>query len=159
MGSLKGKVGGTIQIQVLKDVMVPMRDGISLATDCYLPVGVHGRGLHRAPVILERTPYDKSGISRSEVSLARPEAATRPDIARRLAQHGYAVVMQDCRGRNNSEGVFRKYLDDAHDGYDTMAWLVRQPWSNGSIGTMGFSYGAHTQCAVATQTPPGLTCM
>jgi hypothetical protein len=159
MGSLKEKVGGTIEIQVLEDVMVPMRDGIRLATDCYLPVGMQGRGLHRAPVILERTPYDKSGISRSEVSLARPEAATRPEIARRLAQHGYAVVMQDCRGRNNSEGVFRKYLDDAHDGYDTMAWLVRQPWSNGSIGTMGFSYGAHTQCAMATQTPPGLACM
>ncbi|MCG8547300.1 MAG: CocE/NonD family hydrolase, partial [Alphaproteobacteria bacterium] len=66
---------------------------------------------------------------------------------------------QDCRGRFGSEGLFTKYLDDAEDGYDTVAWLVDQPWCNGKIGTMGLSYAAHTQAALACLNPPGLACM
>jgi len=136
---------------------VPMGDGVTLATDVYLP------GDHKArqplPVILERTPYDKSGISRSERSLARPSPRTRPEVAEAFASHGYAVVMQDCRGRFASGGEFEKYVNEARDGFDTMAWIASRDWCNGRIGTMGLSYGAHTQCALAALTPPSLACM
>ena len=148
-----------VDVAVHRDAMVRMRDGVRLATDCYFPVRAGGAHVVAAPVLLERTPYDKCGISRSEASLARPEPLSRSQLAVQMARHGYVVVMQDCRGRHASEGVFTKYVDEAGDGYDTMAWLVAQPWCNGSIGTMGFSYGAHTQCAMATQAPPGLACM
>ena len=141
------------------NAMVPMRDGIRLATDIYIPRNPSSTEVESLPVILERTPYDKSGISRTETTLENPEPISRPDLAHELARHGYAVVLQDCRGRYGSEGVFRKYLDEATDGYDTLAWIVRQPWCNGIIGTMGMSYGAHVQCAMATQSPPGLACM
>jgi Predicted acyl esterases len=67
--------------------------------------------------------------------------------------------MQDCRGRYNSQGTFTKYLHEAEDGYDTLSWLLKQPWCNGRIGTMGLSYGAHTQCALSCLNPPGLACM
>jgi putative CocE/NonD family hydrolase len=76
-----------------------------------------------------------------------------------FTERGYAVVYQDCRGRYQSEGVFRKYLDDAADGFDTCAWLVQQPWCNGKIGTMGLSYAAHTQAALASTNPPGVAAM
>jgi uncharacterized protein len=143
------------KIQCLSNVMVPMRDGVHLATDIYLP---HW-GTGTWPVIMERTPYNKAGVSRSECSLADPTPRTRADVARALAAHGFAVVMQDCRGRYASEGVFTKYLNEAEDGYDTLVWLCEQPWCNGRIGTMGLSYGAHTQSALACLNPPGLACM
>jgi putative CocE/NonD family hydrolase len=136
---------------------VPMRDGVHLAADLYLPTaGDRNDGF---PVILERTPYDKSGISRSESTLQNPEPITRAEVATFFADHGYAVVMQDCRGRFESEGEFRKYVNEAEDGYDTVAWIAGQSWCNGRIGTMGLSYGAHTQCALAALDPPGLACM
>jgi putative CocE/NonD family hydrolase len=140
---------------VRQDVMVAMRDGVQLATDVYIPGGAGGP----LPVILERTPYDKAGVSRSEVSRAHPAPATRREVAAHFARHGYVVVMQDCRGRYRSEGEFTKYLSEAEDGFDTLAWLVRQPWCNGKVGTMGVSYGAHTQLALACLAPPGLACM
>ncbi len=71
-------------------------------------------------------------------------------------RHGYAVVYQDCRGRYRSDGRFTKYLSEAEDGFDTLAWLVRQPWCNGRIGTFGLSYAAHTQAALGCLDPPGL---
>ena len=147
--------GSLPAVTVHRDILVPMRDGVHLATDVYLPEGA----ATTLPVILERTPYDKAGVSRSEVSLRRPEPATRPEVATWFAQRGYAVVMQDCRGRYRSEGEFTKYLSEAEDGYDTLAWLVQQPWCNGRVGTMGVSYGAHAQLALACLSPPGLACM
>jgi len=147
--------GSLHPVTVRQDVMVPMRDGVRLATDVYLP----GDDAAPLPVILERTPYDKSGVSRSEVSLRQPAPAKRPEVAAWFARRGYAVVMQDCRGRYRSEGEFTKYLDEAEDGYDTLAWLVKQPWCNGRVGTMGVSYGAHAQLALACLGPPGLACM
>ena len=112
------------------------------------------------PVILERTPYDKGNTSRSEISRRHAERPqSRADVAAFFVQHGYVMIYQDCRGRYGSEGVFRKYLDEATDGYDTCAWIVQQPWCNGTIGTMGLSYAAHTHMALASLSPPGLAAM
>ena len=143
-----------------RDVMVPMRDGVKLACDVYRPAST-GEAVARAfPVILERTPYGKGNTSRSEISRQQPEhPKSRQEVAAFFVPHGYVVVYQDCRGRYGSEGVFRKYLDEATDGYDTCAWLVQQPWCNGRIGTMGLSYAAHTQVALASLNPPGLAAM
>ena len=78
------------------------------------------------------------------------------EVARFFVSQGYVVIYQDCRGRYASEGEFVKYLSDGFDGYDTCAWIVRQPWCNGRIGTMGLSYAAHTQGALGCLNPPGL---
>ena len=105
-----------------------MRDGILLSTDVYLPgswASDEGRAL---PAILERTPYDKSGVSRSERTLANPAARTRRQVAEYFASRGFAVVMQDCRGRYASAGVFEKYVNEAEDGFDSLAWIVDQSW-------------------------------
>lgn len=142
-----------------RNVMVPMRDGVALATDIYRPDDSGRNGGKALPVIIERTPYDKRGISRSEVTATSPEPATRAEIAEFFAGHGFVVVMQDCRGRFDSEGEFEKYVNEAEDGFDMFNWLMQQPWCNGRIGTMGLSYGAHTQCALACLNPPGLACM
>jgi len=139
--------------------MVPVRDGIRLATDIYLPLASKAPRNDRWPVIMERTPYDKRGISRSEFTADKKQPASRVELAEFFVRRGYAVVMQDCRGRHGSEGEFTKYVHEAEDGYDVVAWLLQQPWCNGAIGTMGFSYGAHTQCALASLNPPGLACM
>lgn len=132
-----------------------MRDGVRLATDVYLPADCN----KPLAVILERTPYDKLGVSRSERTRDNPQALNRPEVARFFAQHGFAVVMQDVRGRYASEGMFTKYLAEAHDGCDTLDWITQQDWSNGRVGTMGLSYGAHTQLAMACLAPPALSCM
>jgi putative CocE/NonD family hydrolase len=80
-------------------------------------------------------------------------------VAARFAGHGYAVVVQDCRGRFDSEGRFTKYLGEADDGADTMAWITAQHWCSGKVGTYGLSYAAHTQTALATRRPHGLAAM
>ena len=130
--------------------MVAMRDGVRLATDIYLPAKNGKRIGQRAPVILERTPYGKSGKTRRHAS---------EEIANIYASRGYAVVFQDCRGRGNSQGEYVKYLSDGRDGYDCCAWIVKQLWSNGRIGTQGLSYGAHTTTALACLDAPGLAAM
>ena len=108
------------------------------------------------PVIMERTPYGRAETSRSEITAANRTPAARADIAAYFTAHGYAVVYQDTRGRYGSEGRFVKYLSDGEDGYDTCAWLRDQPWCDGRICTMGLSYAAHTQAALACLDPPGL---
>jgi putative CocE/NonD family hydrolase len=141
---------GAFDVVVQRDVMVAMRDGVQLATDIYLPAS-EGRALaKRVPVILERTPYGKSGQTRRHAS---------EEIARIYASHGYAVVFQDCRGRGNSHGEYVKYLSDGPDGFDCCAWIVKQSWSNGRIGAQGLSYGAHTTTALACLDAPGLAAM
>src|SRR6202162_3008719 len=140
---------------VERDIMVPARDGIGFATDVYRPPGAGP-----FPAILERTPYDKSAPSRSERTA--PDIAigaaprSRAEVAAYFVAHGYAVLYQDCRGRYRSEGRFTKYLSEAEDGYDTLAWLVRQPWCNGQVATMGLSYAAHAQMALGCLDAPGL---
>ena len=123
---------------ICRDLMVEARDGVRLATDIYRP-----EGSGPFPVILERTPYDKSAPSRSEITAANPKPRSREAVAGYFVDAGYAVAYQDCRGRYRSEGSFTKYLSEAADGYDTLAWLVaQQQWCNGRIATMGLSAGA-----------------
>jgi putative CocE/NonD family hydrolase len=83
----------------------------------------------------------------------------RPAIAEFFARNGFAVVMQDCRGRYGSEGLFTKYLAEGEDGFDTLEWIANQEWCDGRVATMGLSYGAHTQLAMACLAPPALACM
>jgi putative CocE/NonD family hydrolase len=136
----------TYEVHVLKDVMVPMRDGVSLCTDIYLPA-IDGRPIDRAwPVLMQRTPYNKEG-------------GNIINEATYFCQRGYAVVLQDNRGRYKSEGHFHKYTQDANDGFDCVGWVAQQPWSNGTTGTFGTSYGAHTQGAMASMNPPNLSTM
>src|SRR5439155_27387591 len=94
------------------------------------------------PVILERTPYNKAGGG-------TPYLATR----------GYVVVLQDVRGRFQSEGRWRPMRDDPNDGFDTAKWIGEQPWCDGSIGTMGSSYPGGTQHAMAIANAPYLKAM
>jgi uncharacterized protein len=153
-----GKPGGAMSedkgssgIAIERDIMVAMRDRVRLATDVYRPIGAGP-----FPVLVERTPYDKATPSRSERTTAIAAPRSRAEVAAYFAGHGYAVVYQDCRGRYRSEGRFTKYLSEAEDGYDTLAWLVRQPWCNGRVGTFGLSYAAHAQAALGCLDPPGL---
>jgi len=134
-----------------RDLVVPARDGVGLATDVYRPAG---DGPY--PVLLERTPYDKSAPSRSERTAAVAKPRTRSEVAHYFVRHGYAVVYQDCRGRYKSGGRFTKYLSEAEDGFDCLTWLLRQSWCNGRIGTFGLSYAAHTQAALGCLGPAGL---
>lgn len=131
--------------------MMPMRDGVRLATDIYLP-----EGAGPFPVIMERTPYGRDLPSRSEITVTDPTPISPDDFAAYFVAHGYAVVLQDCRGRHGSEGRFIKYLSDGEDGFDSCVWLVAQDWCDGRICTMGLSYAAHTQAALACLNPPGL---
>jgi putative CocE/NonD family hydrolase len=134
--------------------LIEMRDGVRLATDVYLP---HGEGPWT--VLLERTPYDKRGTNHADRTLSDPLPKPKPAIARWFAERGFAYVLQDCRGRFGSEGSFEKYLSEQADGVDTLAWIRRQPWCDGRICTLGFSYGAHAQTALAAATPAGLAGM
>ncbi|HEY9053436.1 MAG TPA: CocE/NonD family hydrolase [Rectinemataceae bacterium] len=138
------------------DIMVPMRDGTRLATDVYLPAA---KGAGAFPAILERTPYGKTIPSRSERSVADPRPMGRAEVAGFFAARGYAVIYQDCRGTHGSEGKFTKYLSEGEDGYDTIQWIAAQPWCDGTVGTMGLSYAAHTQMAAACLAPPALKAM
>ena len=142
------ELGGMV---VDRDLVVPARDGVGLATDVYRPAG---DGPY--PVLLERTPYDKSAPSRAERTAAVAKPRTRSEVAHYFVRHGYAVIYQDCRGRYKSEGRFTKYLSEAADGYDCLAWLLRQSWCNGRVGTFGLSYAAHTQAALGCLGPAGL---
>ena len=146
-------------VALTSNAMIAMRDGVRLATDIYRPAR-DGKPIGGVfPVILERTPYGKTVVSRSELSVKEPVAKSRADVARFFVSRGYVVIYQDCRGRYDSEGEFEKYLSDGHDGYDSCAWIVKQPWCDGKIGTMGLSYAAHTQAALACTNPPGIAAM
>ena len=131
-------------VAIQADVMVPMRDGVKLATDVYLPARDGVPLAERLPAILMRTPYNKSPGDRP------------PSDALYFAGHGYAVVFQDVRGRYKSEGVWHWLTDDGLDGLDTAAWIARQPWSNGKLGTIGTSYVGGTQHALALEKCPQL---
>ncbi len=121
---------------------ITMRDGVKLATDVHLPT--EGKGPW--PVILTRTPYNKS----SALGAGRPSFWT---------SKGYAVVVQDCRGRFASEGKYLPFMDDHFDGYDTVEWVAKQPWSNGKVGMTGVSAMGITANQASITAPPHLTAM
>ena len=127
-------------------VMAPMRDGVRLSTDVFLPTLGDGPW----PVILIRSPYNKASAMDDAV------AALLTDIKR------YALVVQDTRGRHASEGADSLYFSDSwgakQDGYDTVEWAAAQPWSNGRIGTWGASALGITQYFLAGAAPPHLAC-
>jgi len=145
-----------VDTHVLRDVMVPMRDGVRLATDVLFPEHAgHGPW----PAILERTPYDKCEARVNEYTRDHPEVFGREELARFFTDAGFVVVFQDCRGRYASEGRFTKYRGEAEDGFDTLDWIAQQPWCDGQVATMGMSYSAHTQMAAACLNPPALAAM
>jgi putative CocE/NonD family hydrolase len=119
-----------------REEMVPMRDGVRLATDIYLPPGHDGAPL---PVIAIRTPYGKQGFAGTEIE----------SEAQMFARKGYAVAVQDVRGKWRSEGDYTVSASDPQDGYDCLTWLAAQPWSNGRIGTYGCSYLGENQLQLA----------
>jgi predicted acyl esterase len=144
--ALAGWVGGTLaeavsaaNVPTKLTVMVPMRDGIPLATDVRLPAG-DGPW----PVVLVRTPYGK------QTDWAMPLPLSQWG---QFAQNGIVVVAQDTRGRNASKGKARPLLDDGwgehQDGFDTVAWLRQQAWCNGKIATFGASYPGINQLLLA----------
>ena len=126
--------------------MVPMRDGVQLATDIYRP-SQEGRPVDEPlPIVLQRTPYDKKRAS----AIASAEY---------FARQGYVSVVQDARGRFASEGVFTKYIGEGEDGYDTVEYLVTLSYGNGKVAMYGTSYAAHAQANAAKLRPPHLETM
>jgi putative CocE/NonD family hydrolase len=119
-------------------VMVPMRDGVELATDLYFPKAED----KRLPVILVRTPYKKD-----------MEELTGNYYSKR----GYIVAIQDCRGRFASEGTWEPFIYEPKDGHDTIEWLGTQEWSTGKVGMIGGSYVGWVQLWAASENPPHLT--
>lgn len=128
--------------RVDRDVAVPMRDGAVLRADLYRPAGDG-----RFPVLVFRTPYGKHNAAESD------------GIHRKAVERGYAVVLQDVRGRYASGGHFDPYRQERRDGYDTIEWAAAQAWSNGRIGTYGLSYPGAVQWLAALERPPHLVAM
>lgn len=128
-------------IHIDKNIMVPLRDGVQLATDVYRLADAAP-----TPVLMARTPYNKEGILAGGGNF---------DIMAAV-QRGYAVVVQDVRGRFASEGEFNPHIQETADGVDAFAWAAAQPWSNGRIGTFGGSYLGGTQWLPAREAPPSL---
>lgn len=127
---------------VTKNVAVPMRDGVVLRGDILLPANSG-----RFPTLIYRTPYNKEPALREYKTFEKAVA------------RGYAVVVQDVRGRYASDGEFNAYWNEAHDGYDTIEWAAHQPWSDGNVGTFGLSYPGAVQWLAAVENPPHLKAM
>ena len=123
------------------NVPVPMRDGVRLSADIYRP-DADGK----FPVILMRTPYNNN----SEGAVGQ---------AKGLAERGYVVVLQDVRGRYDSDGTFYAFQHEPDDGFDTDEWAGTQPWSNEKIGTTGGSYVGFTQMTQAIRGSQYLTAL
>jgi uncharacterized protein len=126
----------TYAVTIEHDVSATMRDGTILHADVYRP-----RADGTFPVLLERTPYDKSGSAGFGV---------------KAAARGYAVIVQDVRGRYTSEGEWYPFKNESNDGFDTVEWAAALPYSNGKIGMFGGSYVGATQMLTAIAHPPHL---
>lgn len=133
-------------VKRIKNVLIPMRDGVQLAADLYLPAGSDGE--ERWPVVMEYTPYRKDDVN----------LVHRPFYTR-LPLHGYVVARVDVRGTGSSGGVSTdEYtLEEQLDGCDAVEWLARQPWCDGQVNMMGISYGGFTALQVAAHAPTHLT--
>ena len=119
-----------------RDVRIAMRDGVNLAADIYLPAENGRTAAGKVPSILVRTTYSK-------------EKAGRSIDHEFFARRGYAVIIQDVRGRYASEGNYYHGIHETDDAFDTLAWIAAQPWSDGKVGMTGISYLAAVQCAAA----------
>ncbi|MBI1773838.1 MAG: CocE/NonD family hydrolase [Proteobacteria bacterium] len=122
--------------RLMLDRKIPMRDGVKLSADIYLPNRAAGTGETRYPTLLLRTIYHSKDPRYVGWAVGFVKA-------------GYAVVLEDCRGRHDSDGVWDPYICEIPDGYDTHEWIARQGWSNGEIGTFGVSYPGFTQTCPA----------
>jgi uncharacterized protein len=125
-------------------VLVPMRDGVGLATNVFRPKGAKGP----LPTILWRTPYNDLGMRAS---------ALRNAVS--AVKRGYSFVVQNERGRYFSEGKYEILGYPKTDGYDALSWIAKQPWSNGKVGTLGCSSSAEWQLALAAQNHPAHAAM
>ena len=119
-----------------------MRDGVQLRADLLRP---SSQG--RFPTLVYRTPYGKDDALKEYTTFVH------------AVERGYAVVVQDVRGRYRSAGEFRPYEREGRDGYDTIEWAAQQPWSNGRVGTFGLSYPGAVQWLAAVESPPHLEAM
>jgi len=126
----------THQVRVYRNVKIPMRDGVKLSTLVFRPAKPG-----KYPVILVRTPYKKE---MNELD------------ARFYAARGYAVAVQDVRGRFGSPGTWEPFVNEAKDGHDTIEWLAGRPWSTGKVGMIGGSYVGWVQWWAASERPPHL---
>ena len=139
-------------IELSMNIQVPVRDGVTLYTEVFLPCSKKRRkksGDESAwPVILFRSPYPFSRMSSSGI-----EAVTS------YLESGYALVFQLCRGQGSSRGDFHMYRDELDDGCDVIEWIARQSWCNGSVGMEGSSYLGTTQLLAAKARPPALKCI
>lgn len=133
-----------MNLSIEKNLRVAMRDGVELATDVYRPADAGPW-----PAVVMRLPYNKE----------LPALLFLSGDILRIAQAGYAVVVQDCRGTYQSDGAFNPYFQEAGDGADAIAWAAGQPWCTGTVGTMGASYYGATQWLAATESPPALKAM
>jgi len=124
------------------NVAVPMRDGVILRADLWRPARTG-----RFPTLVYRTPYNKRAA----------DEALR--TARKAVAQGYAVLLQDVRGRYASDGEFVAYQQEGKDGFDTIEWAAAQSWSTGDIGTYGLSYPGAVQWLAAIENPPHLKAM
>ena len=120
------------------NVRVPMRDGTLLATDVY-HAGAEGPG----PTIVGRTPYNKN-------------MAAFAGLAANWNKRGYTLVVQDVRGRGDSDGEFVPYVNEGNDAYDCIEWVAAQEWSDGDVIYQGASYGARCGWLTALTNPPHL---
>ncbi len=128
------------QVDLAENVRVPMRDGVKLATDIYRPAGVAGK----LPSVMIRTPYDRK---------------SQATAARMFASQGYAVLVQDVRGKFDSEGVFTVSANDTRDGADLLDWISAQSWATGKVGTYGCSYLGEDQIELSKVRHPNHTAM
>ena len=125
------------RVDIQTGVPVKMQDGVTLVADVYRPE-TEGR----FPVLLQRTPYNRAGAAR---------------MANEMAAQGYVVVIQDTRGRFDSQGDFYPFRYESRDGYDTVEWAAALPYSNGKVGMFGGSYVGATQMLASIARPPHLT--
>src|ERR1700722_9492467 len=132
-----------VEMSVELNVPIKLRDGVITRADVYRP-----REDGRFPVVLSRTPYDKSS-TQAYLSLRPLRAVSR----------GYIIVIQDVRGRYSSDGEFYPLQNEPNDGYDSVGWCAWQPGSNGKVGMFGGSYVGATQWLAAASGAPHLRCI
>lgn len=129
----------TLTAKVERGVKIPLRDGVELAADLARPTAEG-----KYPAILVRTPY------------GRAAAAIEAEW---WARRGYVYLVQDVRGRGDSGGEWHPFMPERADGFDSIEWITKQPWSDGNVGMIGGSYLGMVQWQAAVEKPPGLKCI